>query len=90
MSFAILFEREGFADPHWIERHVPLGQTSFPTFVRNEPEKIIAVQADGHELSYIINHFSYVPWSNATPVNKWRGDLARFIFENLPYSPEKE
>ena len=73
----------------YIERHVPLTQRSVlgttPGGKLLIPvEAITMVQADGHELNELIHTFSNVPWSTAR-VNKWRGEWARFIVENLPY-----
>lgn len=80
MAFAIEIEIMGRR--RWIERHIPLTQRAVLGQV--PIEAVITVQADGHELSEVLNTFTNVPWST-TPVNKWRGDWARFIVENLPY-----
>jgi hypothetical protein len=80
MAFGVEIEVAGRR--RWIERHVPLTQRGV---LGNIPiEAVVTVQADGHELDEIIHTFSNVPWSTAR-VNKWRGEWARFIVENLPY-----
>jgi hypothetical protein len=84
MSFAVTIRVAG--KEVTVERHVPLAQTSFPTLIRECPDQIVAVQADGHELSFLIEWFGNLPWSKSQ-VNHWRGDWAQFIFENLPYLP---
>lgn len=44
----------------------------------------VEVQADGHELSHIEASFKNLPIPNETRVVKWKGDLAQFIYDNLP------
>lgn len=78
MAFAI--KLKGF--PHWIERHISLTTRSFGT--RAKAEDIEIVQADGDELQYIKENFAHIPIGPAV-VAKWRGEMAQFIFENLPY-----
>ncbi len=46
--------------------------------------KCVEVQADGHELDHIKASFTNLPISNETRVVKWSGDLAQFIYDNLP------
>ncbi len=41
------------------------------------------VQADGDELQYIIDYMPNVPYANTRPVNRWYGDMAKFIAGNL-------
>lgn len=46
-------------------------------------EDVEIVQADGHELDYISTHFENLPIARNVRVQVWRGDMARFIAENL-------
>jgi len=44
---------------------------------------IHTVYADGHELEYIQQYFKNIPYKCASRSCTWRGELARFIFDNL-------
>ena len=46
---------------------------------------ITLIQADGHELELIRDSFLNLPMSKGRVVS-WRGPLAQFIFDNLPYA----
>jgi len=50
-----------------------------------EPEsfQFASVQADCDELLYIIAKFKNIPFHTDKPVQKWYGDLAKFILANL-------
>lgn len=48
-----------------------------------EGGEVVMVQADGHELAYILTHFTNIPVSDATRVMQWYGDHAKFIAHNL-------
>ena len=41
------------------------------------------IQADGHELHYIIDHMPNVPYVVNRAVNRWFGDMAKFIAANI-------
>lgn len=41
------------------------------------------VQADGAELELILYKFQNLPWVRAKSVQRWYGDLAKFIVGNL-------
>lgn len=43
----------------------------------------IFIQADCDELLYIISNFKNIPFHQTKLVQKWSGDLARFIIMNL-------
>lgn len=43
----------------------------------------IWVLADGDELTYILRNFHNLLHHNTRAVQAWRGDLAKFIVENL-------
>jgi hypothetical protein len=45
--------------------------------------KVMLVQADSDELTHIVRHFQNLPFAKARLVQTWRGDLAKFIAENL-------
>jgi hypothetical protein len=81
MAFSIKRKATDFKAAHWIERHLPLSQRCFGIATN---EQIEAVQADGHELRYIRESYTGIPIGPAV-VHTWRGDMAQFIFENLPY-----
>lgn len=40
------------------------------------------LQADGHELEYILSNISNIPRASRSVIT-WRGEFARFIIENL-------
>lgn len=48
----------------------------------NRIAEIIAVQADGDELDWIVENTKNVPLSTG-PVTIWYGDMARFVFMNI-------
>lgn len=58
--------------------HVP-----FPKNLTNNSENIELIQADGDELDAIINRYknTNIPYVHSICV--WRGDLAKFIIDNL-------
>lgn len=45
--------------------------------------QLIAIQADGHELDFILNNFAGIRTSRGRVVS-WLGDDAIFILNNLP------
>ena len=57
----------------------------------SEKYTTLEVQADGDELVYIVQHFHNLPIAHIcahtktlAAVQKWRGDFAAFIADNLP------
>lgn len=50
------------------------------------------VQADGHELDYVLDNYQNIPWASKKNeehlqkirVQRWRGDFAAFIVDHLP------
>ncbi len=44
------------------------------------------IQADGDELEKILNQTENFPYHIAKRVQKWRGDLAQFIVDNVDFS----
>jgi hypothetical protein len=81
MAFAIKLKKTEFSPARWIERHVPLSRRAFGTAINDIVEQ---VSADGHELRYIRESYTGIPIGPAV-VHTWRGEMAQFIFENLPY-----
>lgn len=62
------------------ERTWHVGQQPEP--LQNEILSIVEVQADCDELEYILNRFTNLPRSTQR-VQRWYGDMARFIVGNL-------
>lgn len=48
-------------------------------------EDVVEVYADGHELEYVRENFKNLPDAPNKRGVVWRGDLAQFIYEHLPY-----
>lgn len=44
---------------------------------------IHTVYADGHELEYVQHYMVGIPYKTGGRSNVWRGEFARFIFDNL-------
>lgn len=60
---------------------VPKTRVGVPT------PKVIEVQADGDELTFIDESFSFIPFPmEPVRVVRWFGDMAQFIYHNLPRS----
>ena len=55
-----------------------------PPILYGDVKDVTEVQADGHELDYIINNMEGLPIAK-TRVVRWFGDHARFIVANLRY-----
>lgn len=47
--------------------------------------QVVLVQADGDELAYILDAFKSIPYHRTARVQKWRGDFANFIADNMRY-----
>lgn len=45
--------------------------------------RVVAVNADGDELQYIISRFPNLPYCNHRGLVQWFGDHAKFIVANL-------
>ncbi len=57
-----------------------------PLFQEQREVRVLSVVADGDELTYLKEHFTGIPFVNGkgdNPSLTWRGDAARFIFDNL-------
>lgn len=46
-------------------------------------DDVILVQADGHELDFIKNHFIGVPMRLSFGVMVWKGEMAQFIYDHF-------
>lgn len=46
-------------------------------------DRVTAVQADGDELYHISHCIDGIPFNRRNKVNRWSGENARFIVENL-------
>ncbi len=70
---------EGMKEREW---HV--GDHPPNEFMEDEGLEVHTVYADGHELEHIELHFQNLPLTKRKGRScVWRGDLARFIFDNL-------
>jgi hypothetical protein len=69
---ALYFLRE--TSQEWIEVHLPLPKMSHPV-------RIVAIQADGHELEHIRELFKNIPMTDKRVVS-WHGETANFIAHN--------
>lgn len=49
----------------------------------NEADSVYYVQADGDELAHIVNLMPNIPVAMHKRVNRWFGDIAKFIAANL-------
>ncbi len=45
--------------------------------------KVVSIQADGHELEYIKINYINIPLVSDMRVLNWNGEFARFIFHHL-------
>ena len=74
-----------FADGNEIVWHygrTPKGETqSLRELARDNA--VSSVQADGHELLYIIRCWKNIPVNESREVNVWFNEVARFIAANL-------
>lgn len=66
-----------------IEWHV--GQNPPSEYLDDARLEVMSVMADGAELTHIIQTFTNLPYARHRPGRScvWRGELARFIFDNL-------
>jgi hypothetical protein len=76
MSFEVLL-KDGRAFTWWIN-----SQPMYLPF-KMTPENIHCLIADGDELQTVVSHIRNLP--HTTPRCKWRGGLAWFVYENLPW-----
>ena len=51
-----------------------------------EDESVNLIQADGHELAFVLEKFRNLPYTNRSVI-VWTGDNARFIYNNLESAP---
>lgn len=50
-------------------------------------DHVTEVQADGHELEWVLREFNNIPTIRARRVMRWHGDIAKFIAGQLPATP---
>lgn len=48
---------------------------------------VVEVHATGEELIHIRNQFDNLPFPASATKVVWKGDLAQFIYDNLPFQP---
>jgi hypothetical protein len=63
-----------------LEFHIPFAPAKIPKL---ENEEISFIQADGHELDFILANFTNLPYPKGRRVVRWYGETARFIYQNL-------
>jgi hypothetical protein len=78
MSLFITTKQNGFSGS--TEYHLGAGQLQTHIL---DMDKVTAVQADGDELEMIQKQLAYFPISLRARVQIWRGDLAKFIVDNV-------
>lgn len=59
-----------------------VGETAPRDLIDDDSVQILDIYADGHELQYVKDMFHNIPYTNKRGVT-WRGDFARFIFDNM-------
>lgn len=70
---------EGMKEREWHVGDLPPNE-----FFDDEGLTLHTLYADGHELEHIISTFKNLPYTMKKGRScVWRGDLARFIFDNL-------
>lgn len=65
-----------------LELEVPTEDKYYLEWAKNNIEQIVSVQADGHELQQIKDHFSGLPMHNGRVV-EWFGDDAKFVVRHF-------
>lgn len=74
-------------DHQWhLDRNIESGlpiPTKIPITIMREA--VTHIQADGHELDWILSNFKNVPTHCTAKVQTWTGSIARFIFQHLTY-----
>jgi len=73
----------GFKDGSHVDWHVNESSPSESCYGDIRDGNVNSVWADGHELDYICANFQNVPFRHDQRVVTWRGEMARFIVENL-------
>lgn len=76
--YVVLKSRSCLGKQNGLERHIPF-KGQFPKLVN---EEIDFIQVDGDELDFILNTFSGIPHC-LNRVQKWYGEIAKYIYENL-------
>jgi hypothetical protein len=65
------------------------GGSVAPQKANGKMREVVGIYADGHELEYILRIFNGLPAMSTNHPRygrgvTWRGDTARFIYDNLP------
>lgn len=69
-----------------VEWHI--GEKLHANLTDNRKMPVIEIQADGYELASIHRNFTHIPMAfrndELVPVQRWYGDMAKFIAFHLP------
>lgn len=87
LTFSVRIESGNFAQEDKeedIDWHV--GETPPKERFEEADLQVLSVYADGHELEYIGTFFTGIPYRLVSRSNLWRGEIARFIWDNLDKS----
>lgn len=49
-----------------------------------QPKHVESIQADGHELDFVIDNVPNLPYPKNARVVEWHGDMAKLIFQVIP------
>lgn len=89
----LTFIRDDGSETTWlvnVSEQERYGVRSFVFSGESKPnlDSVVGVYADGHELSYVLSIFTFLPQMTAYHPRfgrgiTWRGDFARFIYDNL-------
>lgn len=75
-----------FREPQQVEKDIDwqVGEAPPSEYLDDATIQVLSVMAEGRELEHIIHEFINLPYTNRAGRScVWRGDLARFIFDNL-------
>lgn len=73
-----------FVSPNvWSTLEWQIGNTSPSNQIDEEGVEIISIYADGKELEFIKDNFVNIPCRIGASTATWRGEFARFIYDNL-------
>lgn len=60
-----------------------VGETAPKDVIDDESVQVLDIYADGEELEYIRDYFVGIPMKRRAHGVLWRGEFARFIFDNM-------
>lgn len=81
MSLYVVYKRGEGSTEYSVECHLGAGRLTRVAALL-ATDRLLAIAADGDELTAIINDTTNIPWSTSA-VNRWHGDFASFIYHNL-------